>query len=243
MWGSDAMWLGDIWPLQSPYIPVWRVLHAESVKIDRISILNINFHCELTIAFAWLPCLFSMAKAASPTIELVNSVTSDTVHLYNFELCAFVNNCFTTKLVPCFDGCWRTWWQKIHLMPGMLASSILQCKLKYHQRACAELLKAIAHFEPIFIEANHASNTICILRLLNSWIMTCFFCEDIKTSINKELKDIESDMAEGIWMLHNSTWENFNMYDAVYGKLIVQYWLDSNEQEQYMSSEPLHALL
>jgi hypothetical protein len=243
MWGINAIFRGDIWSLQSPYISVWRALFAKSVNIDRILILNMNFHCEHTIVFPWLCCLFNMAKAAPPNFELRNSVTCDTVNLYNFGLCAFAHQCFTTEPFSYFDECWRTWWQTMHLMPGMLASSIPQCKLKHHYGACAELFKAIGHFEPTFIEANHASNIICIVRSPKSWIIICLFCKVIETCIHKELKDIQSDMAQGIWMLHNSSSESFTIYDTVYGKLIVQYWLESNKQEQYITGKPLHALL
>jgi len=44
------------------------------------------FLCKLTIVITRLPCLFMMAKAVSSTVELVNSVTSDYVNLFNFAM-------------------------------------------------------------------------------------------------------------------------------------------------------------
>ena len=44
------------------------------------------FHWTVTIVIPRLRCLFIMAKAASSTVELVKSVTSDSVNLYNFAM-------------------------------------------------------------------------------------------------------------------------------------------------------------
>ena len=68
--------------------------------------VNLNFLCELTIGIRRLPCRLSMVKAVSLTIELVNSVTSDNVNLFNFEICTSASECLPIELVPCSDG-WR----------------------------------------------------------------------------------------------------------------------------------------
>jgi len=47
---------------------------------------NIIFLCELTIGIPRLPFLFSMAKANSSIVELVISVTSDSVNWFNFAM-------------------------------------------------------------------------------------------------------------------------------------------------------------
>jgi len=44
------------------------------------------FLCKLTIVIPRLPCHFRMAKAVSFTIELVNSLTSDSVNSFNFAM-------------------------------------------------------------------------------------------------------------------------------------------------------------
>jgi len=44
------------------------------------------FFCKLTIVIPQLPCCFRMAIAVSSTIELVNSVTSDSVEQFNFAM-------------------------------------------------------------------------------------------------------------------------------------------------------------
>jgi len=62
--------------------------------------LNMNFLCELTIVFPQLPCIFSIAIAVSFTVEVFNSVTSDSVNLFNFALCTFASKCFPIELVP-----------------------------------------------------------------------------------------------------------------------------------------------
>jgi len=71
---------------------------------------NLIFLCELSSVIPRLPCLFRMAKAVSSTIELVNSVTSDSVNLINFVMWAFASKCFPMDLVPCSDGWRTTWW-------------------------------------------------------------------------------------------------------------------------------------
>jgi len=91
-------------------------------------ISNMVFLCKLTIVIPWLPCLCRMAKAVSSTVELVNSVNSDYVNSFNFAMWAFASKCFPIELVPCSDGWRRTWWQTIHMMPGLPVISIPQCK-------------------------------------------------------------------------------------------------------------------
>ena len=127
-WGSNSRCLGEIWQFESPLLVVWGILSVPSVNIDKIWISSMNFLCELTIGIPRLPCLFSMANADSSTVELVNSVTSDCVSLCNFVICAFASKCFQIELVPCSEGWRRTWWQTIHMMPGLPVASILQCK-------------------------------------------------------------------------------------------------------------------
>jgi len=70
---------------------------------------NMVFLCELTIVIPQLSSLFKMAKAVSSTVEVVNSVTSDSVNLFNFAMWAFASNYFPIELVSCSDGCRRAW--------------------------------------------------------------------------------------------------------------------------------------
>jgi len=102
------------------------VCHFDQYGLNRIS--NLTFLCKLTIVIPRLPCLFRMAKAVSSTVELINSVTSDSIHSFNFTMWAFASKCFTIVLVPYSDGWRRTWWQTIQMMPGLPVSSIAQCK-------------------------------------------------------------------------------------------------------------------
>jgi len=66
------------------------------------------FLCKLTIVILQLPCLIRRAKAVSSTIELVNSVTSDSAYLFNFVMRTFSSKCCPIELVPCSDGLRRT---------------------------------------------------------------------------------------------------------------------------------------
>ena len=93
-----------------------------------ICMWNMIWLCKVTIVIPQLPSLFRMAKAVPSTIKLVNSVTCDSVNLFNFAMIAFASKCFPIELVPCSDGWPRTWWQTIHMMPGLPVPSILQCK-------------------------------------------------------------------------------------------------------------------
>jgi len=93
---------------------------------------NMIWLCELTIVIPRLPCLFSMAKTLSSTVELVNSVTADSANSFNFAMWAFTSKCYPIELVPCSDGWQRTWWQTIHMMPELSFSSIPQCKYNRH---------------------------------------------------------------------------------------------------------------
>jgi len=168
---------------------------------------NIILLCELTIVIPWLPCLCRMAKAVSSTVELVNSVTSDSVNVVNIAMCAFATKCSPIELVPCSDGWQRTWWHTMHMMPGLPVSSIPQCKSNRHQGACLELYLAIGRFKLTFREAHHTSKMICKLRSLKSWIRTRSFLHEIITSSNEVFKDFESNMAEGMRKLGYPTWQ------------------------------------
>jgi hypothetical protein len=145
-------------------------------------ILNLNFVCQLTIGIPLLHFLLSMAKAVSSTIELFNSVTSDSVYSFNFAMCTFGTMCLPIELVPYSDGWRRTWWQTIYMMPRMPVSSIPQCQWTPHEGSCLELFQVIGRLEPIFIEAHQASKMICKVRSSKSRIQAHSFLEDIMTS-------------------------------------------------------------
>jgi len=166
---------------------------------------NLYFLCTLTIVIPRLPCLFKMAKAVSSTVIVVNSVTSDSVNSFNFAMWAFASKCFPIELDPCSDGWRRTWWQTIHMMPGLPVSSIPQCTGNRHDGACLELFQAIGRFEPSFIEAHQASKMICNVRSLRSRIKTRSFLEEIIASSKAVLKDLEYDMAVRIRTLVDPT--------------------------------------
>jgi len=112
---------------------------------------NMSFLCALTIEIPRRPHLLRMAKAVSSTVELVNSVTSDSVNSYNFAMWAFASKCFPIDLVPCSDGWRRSWWQTIHMMPGLPFYSFSQCKLNRHEVACLEVFHIIGRIEPTFV--------------------------------------------------------------------------------------------
>jgi len=84
--------------------------------------------CELTIVVPRLPCHFRIANSVSSNVELVNSVTPDSVNLFNLTMWVLASKCFPMELVPCSDGWRRTCWQTIHMIPGLPLSSIPQCK-------------------------------------------------------------------------------------------------------------------
>jgi len=103
-WHRDFRCFCEIWKLENPLLAVCRIVSVWWINIGEIWLLNMNFLCELTILIPWLPCLFSMAKAVSSMVELVNSETSDSVNLFNFAMCAIASKCFPIELVPCCDG-------------------------------------------------------------------------------------------------------------------------------------------
>jgi len=127
-WGSDARHLGDIWKLHSPSLPGWNVFSLNSVDMDQTWRWNMTFISELACSIPRLPCLCRMGKAVLLTVDAVNSVTSNWVNSFHFAIWAFVGKCFLIDLVPCSGGCWRTWWQMIHMMPALPVCSILQQK-------------------------------------------------------------------------------------------------------------------
>ena len=100
------------------------VCHFGQYGLNWIS--TMIFLCKLTIVIPRLACLFRMAKAVSSNVELVNSVTYDSVNSFNFAMWAFATKCFPIELVTCSDGRQRTRLQTIHVMLGLLVSSIAQ---------------------------------------------------------------------------------------------------------------------
>jgi len=151
---------------------------------------NMNLLCKLTIVIPWLPCPFSIAKAVSSIIELVNSVTSDLVNSYNFVMYKFASKCFPIDPVLCSDGWRRTWWQMIHMVPGLPFSYIPQCKYNHHSTACLELFPEMGCFKSAFIEAHQASNMSCEVRSLRSRIQTPSFPDNIKPSCNEVFQEL-----------------------------------------------------
>jgi len=107
-WGSHSRCLSEIWHFDNPSLPVWSLFSVVSVKIDTTRLSNINFLCELTIVIPCLPCLFSMAKVGWLTIEPVNSVSSNSVNLFNFTMIPFACKCFPIEQVQCSDWCQRS---------------------------------------------------------------------------------------------------------------------------------------
>jgi len=166
-----------------------------------------NLLCKLTIVIAWHRCLFSMAQAVSSTVGLVNTEISNSVNLFNFAMCDFSTKCFYIKLVACSDGWQRTRWQMIHIMPGLLFSSIPQCKQNRHNGAFVKLFQGMEHFKPTFVEAHEASNMIRNGTSLKFRKNSSPCLDDIITSSNKVFEDFESDIAVGIWTQRNPTCE------------------------------------
>ena len=175
-----------------------------------------NFFCNLTIVIPPLCCLFNMANAVSSMVVLVNSDTSDSVSLFHFEMGAFASKCVPMELVPCSDGWRRTWWQMIHIMPGLPVSSIPQCKYNHHDGACQEFFQPIGSFKPTCIAAHQLSNMICKVRSVKSWIKTYSFLQDILTSSNMKFIDWESHIAVWCWRPCYSAWE------TVKGDIIIE---------------------
>jgi len=214
-WSSDSRCLGEIRQLGSPLLPVWSVLSVNCVNIRKIELWNINLFCELTVVIPQLPCLFNMAKAVSSTVVLVNLETADSVNSFFLSMYAFAMKCFTMELVTCSDGWRRSWWQTIHMIPGLPVYSFPQCKLTRQEGACLELLHPMGCFEPTFIETQQTSNMICNVRWLNSWIKTRSFLKDIITSSNEVFIDWESDMVVAIWRLCKFSSETVKSYIIV----------------------------
>jgi hypothetical protein len=165
-----------------------------SVNMDQPGCQMI-FVCELTIVIPWLQRLLRMVKAVSSTVELLNSVTSDSVNGLYFAMWAFGSKPFPIELVSCSDGWQRTWWHTIHMMPGLLVSSVAQCNWNHHEVASLELFLAIGRFKVTFIDAHHASKMIWKVMSLNLRIKTRSLLVEIMTSSNEVLKVFESDLA------------------------------------------------
>jgi hypothetical protein len=83
--GSSSSCLGEIGKIQIPELPVSNILTVISVNMDQPGCQMI-FVCELTIVIPRLQCLLRMAKAVSSTVELLNSVTSDSVNVLYFAM-------------------------------------------------------------------------------------------------------------------------------------------------------------
>jgi len=140
---------------------------------------HVNFICELTIIIPLLPWLFSVADEVSWTVEQFNSVPTDYVNWFNFMMLTFDSNWFPIELLPWCDGWQRTWWQMIHMMPGLPFSSIPQCQYNLLKGVCVEVFQVVGSFEPTLTEAHPASIMICKVRSFKSQIQTHSYVEDI----------------------------------------------------------------
>jgi len=126
--GSYCRCLGEIPMFYSLSLPDWSILSVNSVNMDETWMSNTNFLSKLTIVIPQLPTLLRMANAVSSTVKLFNSVTADSVYLFNIAMWAFASKCFPIEEVPWSDGWRRTWWKTIYMMPGLPVYSIQHCK-------------------------------------------------------------------------------------------------------------------
>jgi len=127
-WGSNSSYLGEIWQLGSPWLPVWSVVAANKMNICMTKLSNMNCFCNLKIVIPRLHCLRNVANAVMSALVIVNSDTSDSLRLCNFRMCASASKCFPMELVPCSNRYRKTWWPMIHMKARMLISSFPRCK-------------------------------------------------------------------------------------------------------------------
>lgn len=91
-------------------------------------ISNMNYLYQRTIVIPQLPGFFRMAKTISSPLKLVNSITSNSVNRFNFMMWTLASKWFPVALVPCSNGWRKTWWQMLHMLPGLQVLSMPQCK-------------------------------------------------------------------------------------------------------------------
>lgn len=166
-----------------------------------------DFFCKHTIVIPRLPWLFTIAKAVSSMVVLVNLETSNTVDSFIFGMSAFACQYMAIELVRYSDGWWRTWCQLVDMTQRLLFSSILLCNYTCHEDAYLEFFHVIELLEPAVFKAHNVSNLICKLRSMKSWIHTCLFFKAIITSANEVFRDQESDIAVGISQDWTSSWD------------------------------------
>jgi hypothetical protein len=204
-WDTITRCLCEIRQYQSSLLPFWSVLSFNSVNIKKANKSDMNFLCELTITIPQHSCLFSIAKALSSTVELVNVVTSDSVNMFNYALCAFAHKCLPIELLPSADGWERNWCQMRHRMPELPDSSIPLWNVTHHQGTCLDLFQAIGCFEPTVKQAHQTSKMICKTKLLKSRLQALPLVQDLIISYTQVLKDFEFYVDVAIWKLSNST--------------------------------------
>ena len=139
IWRWESRCHSDIRHFESQLLPVWSTLSINSVNWDKTEMSNMNFLSTLIILISQLPCLFSMAKAVSPTVEVVNMLTSNPVNSLNLAMSAFTSKCFPFDVVPYSDGWQRIWWQMIHMIPGLLVCNIPRYNFNGHEATSLEL--------------------------------------------------------------------------------------------------------
>jgi hypothetical protein len=133
----------------------------------------------------------------------------------------FANKCFPIEPVPWPHGCGITWWQIIHIIPGLPVSSILQCTLHCHEYACLELFQVVGPYEPTVIEAHQAWKMICDVRSHKLVIKPTSFLEEFINCSNEIFNNCESTITVGITELDYPTQETAKCY------IIVQYNSDA----------------
>jgi hypothetical protein len=74
-------------------------LSISSANIDKTKMSHMNFDCKRTIVIRRLSCLFFKAKAVSLTVELVDSLSSDSTDSFRFAMCACASKEFLIEMV------------------------------------------------------------------------------------------------------------------------------------------------
>jgi len=145
--------------------------------------------------------LLRMAKSCSSIIKLINSVSCGNVNSHNLAWYSIATVSLFIVLIPKSNGLRRTKWHTIELISQLLVCSAPRCIWNCCHIVYLEVLQAIGHFEPTFIQALNASYKIVQARLLSWSIKTHSMLGDIKTSC----KNIYTDISGEFWYLHIST--------------------------------------
>lgn len=186
--------------------------NASSDDMDQALISNINSFLELAIVIPGMTYHLSVAKSVLSTIELSNSVSSDSVHWLTLPMCTVARKGFPIELVQWF--CWMVMNSITNNLSADSATGLLKFTVHIDvlQRNISRIFPTNGMLELIFRHPYKTSNMIGHIWPRWPQIKISSILKETLISGIEVFTDFTSNITVGTWMLGNLMWQTSKRY-------------------------------